>query len=147
MIYQCIITFSQRNQTLRTLFWNKISDFHSKIFMLRIMNYMSFFQKDLRILKFTFNIYLQPVLPFQVDNIKFEKTHSYLDPIGRPTVVFEKKNVMKFHNQEFSLKYTFKHFNILIEPAILFGVYLAFFMMLIVAGRFQYKIEEKSKIE
>lgn len=82
-----------------------------------------------------------------MDSVTEEKTFSYLDPIGRPTLVFKKKNVMKFHNQEFTVDYTFKHISILIEPFILFGVYLAFFMILVVAGRFEYKAETKSKLE
>ena len=37
-------------------------------------------------------------LPFSVDSYHTEMTYSYLDTIGRPTLIFKKKNVIDYHN-------------------------------------------------
>lgn len=41
--------------------------------------------------------------PFEVDETEVTKTFSYLDTVGRPTIVIKKRNVSKYHYQQFSV--------------------------------------------
>lgn len=67
-----------------------------------------------------------PVVPFPVEQ-HLETSYSYLDVIGRPTVVIEKENVVPEHNIPFQVQYDFKPIFMLAEPLMLVSVFFLFF--------------------
>lgn len=65
-------------------------------------------------------------VPFPVDQ-HLETSYSYLDVIGRPTVVIEKDNVVPEHNIPFQVHYVFNPIFMLAEPLMLVSVFFLFF--------------------
>ncbi|CAN0909235.1 Dolichyl-diphosphooligosaccharide--protein glycosyltransferase subunit 1B [Linum grandiflorum] len=68
------------------------------------------------------------VVPFPVDQEHLETKYSYLDVVGRPVLVIEKKNVVPEHNVPFQAYYTFNPVFMLAEPLMLVSV--VFFLFL-----------------
>ncbi|XP_020583300.1 dolichyl-diphosphooligosaccharide--protein glycosyltransferase subunit 1B [Phalaenopsis equestris] len=66
------------------------------------------------------------VLPFGADRY-LEKTYSYLDVVGRTTVVIKKKNVVPEHNVPFQVYYNFNPIFMLAEPLMLVTAIFLFF--------------------
>ncbi|XP_020675975.1 dolichyl-diphosphooligosaccharide--protein glycosyltransferase subunit 1B [Dendrobium catenatum] len=66
------------------------------------------------------------VLPFGADQY-LEKTFSYLDVVGRTTVVIKKKNVVPEHNVPFQVYYNFNPIFMLAEPLMLITAIFLFF--------------------
>ncbi|KAG0454236.1 hypothetical protein HPP92_025540 [Vanilla planifolia] len=56
-----------------------------------------------------------------------EKTYSYLDVVGRTTVVIKKKNVVPEHNIPFQVYYSFSPICMLAEPLMLVTAFFLFF--------------------
>ncbi|GJN25903.1 hypothetical protein PR202_gb13789 [Eleusine coracana subsp. coracana] len=68
----------------------------------------------------------QPVVPFLAEQ-HLETSYSYLDVVGRTTVVLKKKNVVGEHNVPFQVHYEFNPIFMLAEPLMLiFAVFLFF---------------------
>jgi oligosaccharyltransferase complex subunit alpha (ribophorin I) len=67
------------------------------------------------------------VVPFQVEQ-SLETKYSYLDVIGRPVVVLEKKNVVPEHNVNFQVYYTFKPIFMVAEPLMLATAFFLLFV-------------------
>ncbi|KAK8960214.1 Dolichyl-diphosphooligosaccharide--protein glycosyltransferase subunit 1B [Platanthera guangdongensis] len=65
-------------------------------------------------------------IPFDSDHF-LEKTYSYLDVVGRSTVVIKKKNVVPDHNVPFQVYYNFSPVFMLAEPLMLVTVIFLFF--------------------
>lgn len=65
-------------------------------------------------------------VPFKADHY-FEKTFSYLDVVGRTTVVIKKKNVVPVHNIPFQVYYNFNPIFMLAEPLMLVTAIFLFF--------------------
>lgn len=74
-------------------------------------------------------------LPFAIDEQFDEKTFSYLDFNGRPTKVIRKKGVIEQQNVEFQTNYKFETSNLYNKGFVLFGIFLALFIVLIILGR------------
>lgn len=72
---------------------------------------------------------IHDVLPFQMDNVTEETRFSYLDTTGRPVRVYNKRNVVDFHNQKLMVVYRFTILAILREP---FFLFIGFFSALII---------------
>jgi len=51
---------------------------------------------------------IQVDIPYTVDQISSTTTKSYLDFVGRPTLIINKKNVLPDHNKIFQASYTFE---------------------------------------
>ncbi|GER51451.1 glycosyltransferase subunit [Striga asiatica] len=66
-------------------------------------------------------------VPFEVDQ-SLETKYSYLDVIGRPVVVLEKKNVVPEHNVPFQVHYKFNPISMLAEPLMLASAFFLFFV-------------------
>jgi oligosaccharyltransferase complex subunit alpha (ribophorin I) len=49
---------------------------------------------------------IQVHVPFEVDEVLLEKTYTYLDTSGRPTVLIRKANVVDEHSLPFQVNYT-----------------------------------------
>lgn len=67
------------------------------------------------------------VVPFHVQQL-FENSFSYLDVVGRPTVVLKKENVVPEHNVFFQVYYDFSQVFMLVEPLILAVAFFMFFV-------------------
>lgn len=78
---------------------------------------------------------IKSLLPFDVDDQYTSLTHSYLDVIGRPTLIFKKRLVCREHYKQFMITYKFEQYDLMIEPSYLFAAYFLFFIVLIVLGR------------
>lgn len=86
-------------------------------------------------------------VPFPVDSQHQEKTFSYLDYEGRPTLVIEKSNVLlEHHNKQFSVNYTFNSKHTFTEPALLFAFFAAVFFVVILIGRIDFSFK-RSKLK
>ncbi|XP_044968742.1 dolichyl-diphosphooligosaccharide--protein glycosyltransferase subunit 1B [Hordeum vulgare subsp. vulgare] len=68
----------------------------------------------------------QAVVPFETDQ-HLETSYSYLDVVGRTTVVIKKKNVVGEHNVPFQVYYEFSPIFMLAEPLMLITAALLFF--------------------
>ncbi|ONK63937.1 uncharacterized protein A4U43_C07F20450 [Asparagus officinalis] len=66
-------------------------------------------------------------VPFAVDQ-QLETTYSYLDVIGRTTVVIKKRNVVPEHNVPFQVYYDFNPISMLVEPLMLISAFFLFFV-------------------
>lgn len=90
-------------------------------------------------------------LPFEVDEESREITKTYLDIAGRPVVVLRKRNVIRDHDQYFTVTYDFPESAILQEPLMVMGGLFAFCLFVMVYVRFDltigktkaHRIEEK----
>ncbi|RLM84856.1 hypothetical protein C2845_PM04G29580 [Panicum miliaceum] len=69
----------------------------------------------------------QPVVPFVTEK-HLEISYSYLDVVGRTTVVLKKKNVVGEHNVPFQVYYEFNPIFMLAEPLMLVSAALLFFV-------------------
>ncbi|CAN6226321.1 unnamed protein product [Urochloa humidicola] len=69
----------------------------------------------------------QPVVPFVTEKHP-ETSYSYLDVVGRTTVVLKKKNVVGEHNVPFQVYYEFNPIFMLAEPLMLISAALLFFV-------------------
>ncbi|KAL5216677.1 hypothetical protein ABZP36_008078 [Zizania latifolia] len=69
----------------------------------------------------------QAVVPFVVEQ-HVETSYSYLDVVGRTTVVLKKKNVVGEHNVPFQVYYEFKPIFMLAEPLMLISAVFLFFV-------------------
>ncbi|TVU50840.1 hypothetical protein EJB05_02231 [Eragrostis curvula] len=69
----------------------------------------------------------QPVVPFLVDH-HLETSYSYLDVVGRTTVVLKKKNIVGEHNVPFQVHYEFNPIFMLAEPLMLISAVFLFFV-------------------
>ncbi|OAY67342.1 Dolichyl-diphosphooligosaccharide--protein glycosyltransferase subunit 1B [Ananas comosus] len=67
------------------------------------------------------------VVPFPVEQ-NLETSHSYLDIVGRTTVVLKKKNVVPDHNIPFQVYYDFNPIFMLAEPLMLVSAVFLFFI-------------------
>lgn len=66
-------------------------------------------------------------VPFPVDQ-HLEMTYSYLDVVGRTTVVLQKKNVVPEHNTPFQVYYDFNPIFMFAEPLMLISAVFLFFV-------------------
>ncbi|KAK3017372.1 hypothetical protein RJ639_006307 [Escallonia herrerae] len=67
------------------------------------------------------------VVPFSAEQ-HLETSYSYLDVVGRTTVVLEKKNVVPEHNSPFQVYYNFHPIFMLAEPLMLASVFFLLFI-------------------
>ncbi|KAM0944941.1 putative dolichyl-diphosphooligosaccharide--protein glycotransferase [Dioscorea sansibarensis] len=67
------------------------------------------------------------VVPFPVKQ-HYETSYSYLDVVGRKTLVLVKENVVPEHNVPFEIYYKFNPFFMLAEPLMLISAFFLFFI-------------------
>lgn len=74
-------------------------------------------------------------VPFDVDSEDRAVRKTYLDTVGRPTVVFRKTNLVSYHDDYFQVVYVFPKRDMLIEPLMLSGIFFGLFAFTIFYGR------------
>jgi len=84
-------------------------------------------------------------IPYTVDSITETTTKSYLDFVGRPTVVLNKKNVLPDHSKIFQASYNFETKDLFYKPFYLLVGFAALFGFLILAARVEIG-ESKTKL-
>jgi len=88
---------------------------------------------------------IQVDIPYTVDQISSTTTKSYLDFVGRPTLIINKKNVLPDHNKIFQASYTFESQDLFYKPFYLFFGFTALFAFLILAARIDFTGVSKEK--
>jgi len=93
---------------------------------------------------------IQWVTPFHIDSVDFEVQKTYLDLTGRPVLVLNTRNLMRYHNQYFQVIYSYP--NIMIHRGPLFVVigFMLFFSIAIFFFRVDLTIgreEEQAEVE
>jgi len=89
-------------------------------------------------------------LPVELSDVRqsFDRYYSYLDFFGRPVIVFEKDNLLDFHNErKFVVSYNFDHVRMMIEPTYLIFAFAGIFTFGIIFGRSKFDFRAKSKDE
>lgn len=95
--------------------------------------------------------YVRIILPESVYNIRVHVPYSvlrhgntfhktYLDTVGRPVLLFSKKNLIETHIQDFELEYMFVPSFLMTEPLITGSVFYLFFLTVIVYLRLDLSI-------
>lgn len=69
--------------------------------------------------------------PFDIDTEEYTRVTTYLDTIGRATLVLTKKNCVRHHNQNFQVSYRLPTYSMLTEPALLIST--VFLLLMLVA--------------
>lgn len=83
---------------------------------------------------------LELITPYSVDRRPNELHYTYLDTVGRPVIVINKKNAVENHIQDFTLKYKFNKIMILQEPLLVVGFFYVIFTLVIIIVRIDFSI-------
>lgn len=83
------------------------------------------------------------VSPYSVERKPNEMHYTYLDTVGRPVVVINKKNAVENHIKDFQIKYKFNKSLIFLKPLLLVGFFLVIFLLVIIVVRIDFSITTK----
>ena len=72
--------------------------------------------------------------PYQVEK-EMASTASYLDTVGRPTLIVRKSNVVTEHNKPMDVRYSLATSSLLMEPLLLIAVFFMLFCLVILMQR------------
>jgi len=86
------------------------------------------------------------VTPFEVDEQTNDIHVTYLDTIGRPVLILNKKNVMRLHDQYFQVIYNYSSIYSLQEPFIIFFAFFLFFVASMAYMRIELSIGDNSDV-
>lgn len=86
-------------------------------------------------------------LPLEKYHLAREKSFSYLDLFGRPTLVITMQNVYDFHRVNFSVNYTYNSSWLLFKPALLIGFFMCLFVTMILYFRLDLSSRAESEKE
>ena len=84
--------------------------------------------------------------PYDVERKADQLHYTYLDTVGRPVVVIEKKNTVDNHIQDFKLKYKFSKWMILQEPLLVVGFFYLLFTLVIILCRIDFSISASTPV-
>jgi oligosaccharyltransferase complex subunit alpha (ribophorin I) len=82
---------------------------------------------------------LKAELPFAAQ-LSMKQKLSYLDTIGRPVLVLNKRDVVPEHNVPLDVTYRFSSLAMLQEPMLLVVAFFAFFCLLIIYSRCEFSL-------
>ncbi|KAF9087232.1 proteasome regulatory particle base subunit [Mortierella sp. AD031] len=83
---------------------------------------------------------VKAVLPYEVDEIKYSTTKTYMDSAGRSTVTILASNMIEDHAQEMLIEYEFAHTSYLTKPLAAATMLMAIYLTSIVFSRLDFKI-------
>lgn len=83
------------------------------------------------------------VAPYTVERKKNELHFTYLDTVGRPVIVVNKKHAVENHIEDFQIRYTYKKSVIYYKPLLLVGVLFLIFFLVILTVRIDFTISTK----
>jgi len=84
------------------------------------------------------------ISPYTVERGPNQLHHTYLDTVGRPVIVINKKNVVENHIKDFQLRYKFQKMMILKEPFLVVGFFYLLFTFVILLVRMDFSLTSKS---
>lgn len=85
------------------------------------------------------------ITPYSVNRLPDELHYTYLDTVGRPVIVFKKKNLVENHIHDFNLKYTFSKVLMIQEPLLIVGFLYVLFVLVIVWMRLDFAITKEKE--
>jgi len=74
-------------------------------------------------------------MPFPADTESFGRSYSYLDSVGKPTVIVEKNNLVDEQFSDFQVSYEFSNMTYLRKPLLLSAAVLSAFLATMFAMR------------
>ncbi|KAF9101425.1 proteasome regulatory particle base subunit [Mortierella sp. GBA35] len=83
---------------------------------------------------------VKAVLPYEVDEIKYSTTKTYMDSAGRSTVTILASNMIEDHAQEMLIEYEFAQASYLTKPLAAATMLMAIYLTSIVFSRLDFKI-------
>ncbi len=85
-------------------------------------------------------------LPFEVDSEVRTKTYTYLDTIGRQTIILEKNRVCEDHFGPVEIEYDLPGHMLLVKPLAVSTAILGLFLFFIVYARLDFSITKVMKL-
>lgn len=83
------------------------------------------------------------ITPYPVKRLADELHYTYLDTVGRPVIIFSKKNLVESHIHDFNLKYNFSKVLMIQEPLLVVGFLYILFLLVIVWMRLDFSITKE----
>ncbi|KAJ1568988.1 proteasome regulatory particle base subunit, partial [Nowakowskiella sp. JEL0078] len=90
---------------------------------------------------------IQVKTPFTVDKQEQTLHFTYFDVSGRPTVVFEKNNVVDEHSLPIYVTYKFESINLIKKPLVVVAFLIVFFLLSMVYARLDISIIKDQAVE
>lgn len=90
---------------------------------------------------------IELIAPYSVERGQNELHYTYLDTVGRPVIVINKKNTVDNHIQDFQLKYKFHKMMILKEPFLVVAFFLILFTFIIIVVRLDFSLSPEKTVE
>lgn len=87
---------------------------------------------------------IQVNAPFDIITKDQEVVSTYLDTTGRPTLVFEKENLVEEHIQTIEINYNFSQMSLIREPALIITFLLVVFSFVIIYNHIDFSIDTAS---
>ncbi|KAJ3022895.1 proteasome regulatory particle base subunit [Thoreauomyces humboldtii] len=85
--------------------------------------------------------------PFDMDRVTERITHTYLDTTGRPTIVFEKHNVVDEHSQPLLITYELPVIHLIQKPLAVTAAFLGLFLLGAIYSRLDLSISKDPRAE
>ena len=85
--------------------------------------------------------------PYDVQRLPNEKHYTYLDTVGRPVVVLQKRNMLFQHIQDFEIHYTFDKIMLFNEPMLIVIPLFGLFCLVIILVRLNFAITHNESSE
>jgi oligosaccharyltransferase complex subunit alpha (ribophorin I) len=85
--------------------------------------------------------------PYDVQRLPNEKHYTYLDTVGRPVIVINKRNMLFQHIQDFEIHYTFDKIMLFNEPMLIVIPLFGLFCLVIVLVRLDFAISHNETNE
>lgn len=121
--------------------FNKGNEFVLKMKLLdHLMDDQYIENADIRIILPEHSTNIEFVAPYSVERKKNELHFTYLDTVGRPVVVINKKNAVDNHIQDFQIKYTYNKNMMISKPLLLVGAFFLIFLVVIFIVRVDFSI-------
>lgn len=83
------------------------------------------------------------ITPYPITRLADELHYTYLDTVGRPVIVFSKKNLVENHIHDFNLKYSFSKVLMIQEPLLVVGFLYVLFLLVIIWMRLDFSITKE----
>ncbi|XP_078488301.1 dolichyl-diphosphooligosaccharide--protein glycosyltransferase subunit 1-like [Ciona intestinalis] len=86
-------------------------------------------------------------LPYSAERGEDSLHFTYLDTVGRPVVVFRKKDLVEQHIDDFVVSYSFNRLLLLQEPLLIVGAFFILFFTVIIIVRLDFSIAHDKVLE
>lgn len=104
---------------------------------------MAIEQATIKIILPEFSTNIKLITPYPVNRLPNEVHYTYLDTVGRPVIVFTKKNLVENHIHDFNLKYNFNRALMIQEPLLVVGFLFILFLSVLIWSRLDFSIAKE----